>query len=90
MKYATYIALIVTMSSVEGSKLNQIPAKMEKPPARMEKPRAMAQVKSQARAKKDAMILDKVKSYKSEHGERLAQKKNSQSKQPVTGPKASK
>ena len=63
MKYATYIALIATMSSVEGSKLNQIPAKIEKPPARMEKPPAMAQVKSQARAKKDAMILDRVRSY---------------------------
>jgi len=90
MKYATYIALIATVSSVEGSKLNQVPAKMDKPPARMEKPPAMAQVKSQARAKKDAEILDKVRKYKSKHGERLAQKEKSQSKKPVTGPKTSK
>ena len=34
MKYATYIALIATMSSVKGSKVSQVPVDGPKPPAK--------------------------------------------------------
>lgn len=88
MKYATYIALISTVSSVQVSRSHRIqPTDAEDItiPERMEKPPAMAQVKTEARAKKDAMIMDKVRTYLAQNGERLEQKQQSRDKKPVTG-----
>ena len=49
----------------------------------------MAQVKSEARVKKDAMILKKVQTYLAQNGDRLKEKENSRSKKPITGKKLS-
>ena len=77
MKYATYIALISTVSSVQVSRSHRIRPTDDEDitiPGRMGKPAAMAQVKTEARAKKDAMIMDKVRTYLAQNGERLEQK----------------